>query len=114
MKGKHSLLKAWMGTPCFGPTTRTLGADAYVRPRTLVAYRITWVSGVVLHASHQLYAFKGLVFCNVCGFVAGHSVQKHRIPSGQGLDNIPTRKGAENIDRILERTIALVHALVAS
>ena len=54
----------------------------------------------MVHASHVLYAFKGLVFCDVCGFVASRRVRKLGLPCGRDLPVIPTPQGASNKERI--------------
>ena len=61
INGPPALLKAWMGTSCPSPLTQVLGADTLTRPRPLSSASPTWLGGVVLHASHRLYSYRGFV-----------------------------------------------------
>ena len=83
-----------------GPYTSVFAASPVSRPRELARYKPTFVNGVRLHATHRLYTFRGLVFCNTCGFVAGHKVRKLKDPCGHDLPVMPSPKGADNLDRL--------------
>ena len=100
VNGPPSLLKAWMSTSCPSPLTQVLGADTLTRPRPLSSTSPTWLGGFVLHTSHRLYSFRGLVFCNVCGFFASKFPKKLKLPCDQDLPQCPTPQGACNLDRI--------------
>ena len=100
VNGLPSLLKAWMSTSCPSPLTQVLGANTLTRPRPLSNASPTWLGGFVLHPSHRLYSYRGLVFCNVCGFVASKVPKKLKLPCGQDLPQCPTLQGASNLDRL--------------
>ena len=95
----HRAVKLWLGTPCPGRDTNSEQCNQPDRP-TRVCPKNLWVAGSLLHYSHDLYLYKGLAFCNNCGFVAGHSVRKLRQPCGQDLTEVPTQAGRANLKRL--------------
>ena len=95
----HRAVKLWLGTPCPG---RDTDSNSFCQPErpTRVCPRNLWIAGNLLHYSHALYLYKGLAYCNVCGFIAGHKARKLRLPCGQDLSEVPNQAGRDNLKRI--------------
>ena len=92
-------VKLWLGTPCPGRDSESDSCKQPDRP-TKVCARNLWIAGQLLHHSHDIHLYKGLAFCNNCGFIAGHSVRKLRQPCGQDLPEFPTKAGRTNLKRL--------------
>ena len=74
-------VRAWMRSPCPGadalPTPHPVGlAPVLPRPVQVPAAAMVMVAGTVLHPSHQLMQHRGLYYCSLCGYVAGHRALK--------------------------------------
>ena len=93
-------MKLWLNTPCPGvpPVIDSRKADA---PRKLSKHLPIHIGGSTLHSSHQLWFYRGLVFCRTCGFYAAHKAQKLKLPCGLGYESLPSPRGYDNIQRIL-------------
>ena len=95
-----SLVKLWLGTPC-GLSPLIDSRASRHKPQRLSTRREVWVGGALLHPSHTLFSLRGLVYCSVCGFVAGHKARKLREICGAGLATCPTPRGRDNLQRLL-------------
>ena len=85
----------WLGTPCPG-FHEQLEVRRIRTPNKVPQNSQVWVTGVRLHDSHDLYAYKGLYFCRACGFLAGHRVDRLRAPCVR----VPTEQGRRNLARL--------------
>ncbi len=54
------------------------------------------IGNQVTHASHNIYSYKGLVFCMNCGYIASVKL----VGLASKCNNTKTSKGQSNIDRI--------------
>ena len=92
-------VKLWLGSPCPGRDTNPQKCNQPDRP-TKVCPKNLWIAGNLLHHSHDLALYKGLAFCNTCGFIAGHKARKLRQPCGQGLSEVPNQAGRDNLKKL--------------
>ena len=81
-------VKLWLGSQC-GLSPFIDSRASKHKPQRLSTLREEWVGGTLLHPSHTLFSLRGLVYCSVCGFVAGHKARKLREICGAGLAICP-------------------------
>ena len=55
--------------------------------RRLTPGSVVHLGSNVTHGSHQLYVYKGLHFCMVCGFLAGQRINKLGLPCAGSSDD---------------------------
>ena len=93
--------KLWLGTPCRGvPPLIDSRASVDALPHKFTKHIPAFVGGSPIHHSHDLWFYRGLVYCNLCGFFAAQAVRKLKQPCGDNLVEVPAPQGKDNLSRI--------------
>ena len=93
-------MQSWLSTPCvsIARSEYVLASSRdFVRipGRMLVSFK-----GSLLHATHQLCMYRGLLFCTQCGFYAASIVRHLRWPCAVSRGHLVTPQGKRNLDRL--------------